>query len=206
MSVIQAEPFSLDFNVASTALVIIDMQRDFVLPGGFGEKLGNDTSLLLKAVEPTRQVLDTARRKKMLVIHTREADDDTLSILREEGGGAVRGVLHCFTGTPELARAGLDLGFYVSLAGIVTFPKAAELRETARLIPIDRLLTETDSPFLAPVPFRGKRNEPAYVMHTAAALARVKGVSDDEIAAVTTENFHRLYAKAPRVIAGSEAA
>ena len=96
-----------------------------------------------------------------VVIHTREADEDTIAILREEGGGALQGVLHCFTGTDALADAGLALGFYISLAGIVTFPKAESLRQTARRVPLDRLLTETDSPFLAPVPYRGKRNEPA---------------------------------------------
>src|SRR5438067_13038716 len=106
-----------------------------------------------------------------VVIHTREADDDTVAILREEGDGKIRGVLHCFTGTPALADAGLDLGFYISLAGIITFPKAEELRQTARRVPIDRLLTETDSPFLAPVPYRGKRNEPAYVTRIVSALA-----------------------------------
>jgi TatD DNase family protein len=99
--------------------------------------------------------------KRPVVIHTREADDDTLAVLRGDGGGELSGVLHCFTGSAALADAGLDLGFYVSLAGIVTFPRAADLRETARRIPIGRLLTETDSPFLAPVPYRGKRNEPA---------------------------------------------
>jgi len=98
-----------------------------------------------------------------VVIHTREADDDTVSMLREEGGGQLRGVLHCFTGGAALADSGLDLGFYISLAGIITFPKAEELRQTVRRVPLDRLLTETDSPFLAPVPYRGKRNEPANV-------------------------------------------
>src|SRR5439155_5100771 len=97
-----------------------------------------------------------------VVIHTREADDDTITILREEGRGVLRGVLHCFTGDAALARAGLDLGFYISVAGIITFPKTtAGLREAVRAVPLDRLLTETDSPFLAPVPYRGKRNEPA---------------------------------------------
>ena len=128
-----------------------------------------------------------------VVIHTREADDDTLAILREEGGGEVRGVLHCFTGTPALARAGLDLGFYISLAGIITFPKASELRETVRAVPIDRLLTETDSPFLAPVPHRGKRNEPAHVGRVVAALAELYETDAGELAARTGANFHTLF-------------
>ncbi len=127
-----------------------------------------------------------------VVIHTREADDDTLAILRE-GGGALRGVLHCFTGTPALADAGLALGFYVSFAGILTFPKAGELRATARRVPLDRLLTETDSPFLAPVPHRGKRNEPAYVRQVVDVLAETHGLAGDAIARATSANFHSLF-------------
>ena len=128
-----------------------------------------------------------------VVIHTREADDDTLAILREEGRGEVRGVLHCFSGTPALARAGLDLGFYISLAGIITFPKAGELRDTARAVPIDRLLTETDSPFLAPVPHRGKRNEPALVAAVVAKLAELFQIGAAEMAERTSANFHTLF-------------
>jgi TatD DNase family protein len=128
-----------------------------------------------------------------VVIHTREADEDTIRILREEGGAELRGVLHCFTGTAALADAGLDLGFYISLAGIITFPKAADLRETARRVPIDRLLTETDSPFLAPVPHRGSRNEPAFVARVVDALASLHGVSAEEIDRRTTANFHALF-------------
>ena len=128
-----------------------------------------------------------------VVIHTREADNDTVAILREEGGGEIRGVLHCFTGTPALADAGLDLGFYISLAGIITFPKAEELRQTVRRVPLDRVLTETDSPFLAPVPYRGKRNEPAYVARVVAALAEMHGKDTGELASRTTANFHTLF-------------
>jgi TatD DNase family protein len=128
-----------------------------------------------------------------VVIHTREADDDTIAILRDEGGGAVRGVLHCFTGGPALARAGLDLGLSISLAGIITFPKAAALRDTAKLVPEDRLLIETDSPFLAPAPYRGKRNEPAYVARVAAALAELKGCAVAAVAERTAANFRALF-------------
>lgn len=127
-----------------------------------------------------------------VVIHTREADEDTVAILRDEGGGRLRGVLHCFTGTDALADAALELGFSISLAGIVTFPKAESLRATARRIPADRLLVETDSPFLAPVPFRGKRNEPAHVARVAAVVAETRGVAPAELAAGTTANFHAL--------------
>src|SRR4030095_17267783 len=104
-----------------------------------------------------------------------EADADTMAILRGEGGGVLRGVLHCFTGNAALAEAGLALGFFISLAGIITFPKAAELRETARRVPLDRLLVETDSPYLAPVPYRGKRHEPAFVAEGLARLAALRG-------------------------------
>src|SRR6266850_5969176 len=117
-----------------------------------------------------------------VVIHTREADEDTVAILREEGGGELRGVLHCFTGDASLARAGLDLGFYISLAGIITFPKASELRTTVSAVPLDRLLTETDSPFLAPVPHRGIRNEPAFVTRIVEALAALHGVTAADLA------------------------
>ena len=128
-----------------------------------------------------------------VVIHTREADEDIIAILREEGGGEVRGVLHCFTGNDALADRGLALGFFVSLAGIVTFPKAEPLRQTARRVPLDRLLTETDSPFLAPVPYRGKRNEPAYVARVVAALAGLHQIPPGELAERTAANFHALF-------------
>ncbi len=128
-----------------------------------------------------------------VVIHTREADADTVAILKEEGAGEVCGVLHCFTGTPELARAGLDLGFSISLAGIVTFPKAGDLRDTVRAVPVGRLLAETDSPFLAPVPHRGKRNEPAYVARIIETLADIYGMEAGAVARQTTANFHTLF-------------
>jgi len=128
-----------------------------------------------------------------VVIHTREADDDTIRVLKEEGGGRVRGVLHCFTGGPSLADAGLALGLYISLAGIITFPKAAELRETVKRVPLDRLMTETDSPFLAPVPHRGQRNEPALVARVLGTLAELHGVERTELDRRTTANFHSLF-------------
>jgi len=128
-----------------------------------------------------------------VVIHTREADEDTIAILGEEGAGRLRGVLHCFTGTPALRDAGLALGFYISLAGILTFPKAADLRETARAIPVGRLLTETDSPFLAPVPYRGKRNEPAHVARVVETLAGMHQTPVADLARRTAANFHSLF-------------
>ncbi len=128
-----------------------------------------------------------------IVVHTREADADTIAILQEEGAGRLAGVLHCFTGGPTLAAAGLALGFYISLAGIVTFSNAEELRATVRAVPIGRLLAETDSPFLAPVPHRGSRNEPAHVARVVAALAALHGIAEAELASATRANFHALF-------------
>jgi TatD DNase family protein len=130
-----------------------------------------------------------------IIIHTREADDDTLAILDREGQGNVRGVLHCFTGTREFAKEGLDRGLFVSFAGIVTFPKAGDLREVAGMVPADRLLVETDSPFLAPVPHRGKRNEPAWVGRTLSVLAKVRKTAPEALAAQTSANFAALFLK-----------
>ncbi len=128
-----------------------------------------------------------------VVIHTREADDDTIAILREEGRDGLRGVLHCFTGGPSLATAGLELGLHISVAGILTFPKAGDLRETVRGVPLDRLLVETDSPFLAPIPHRGKRNEPAWVARVVDTLAAVHGVDPAAAAQRTSANFRALF-------------
>lgn len=130
---------------------------------------------------------------KPLIVHTRAAAADTIAILRDEGARQVGGVMHCFTETRAIAEAALALDFYISFSGIVTFKNAAELREVARVIPLERLLIETDSPYLAPVPFRGKRNEPAFVRHVAECLATLRGESLDTIATATTANFHRLF-------------
>jgi TatD DNase family protein len=134
-----------------------------------------------------------------LEIHTRDADADTIRILDEEmARGPFKAVLHCFTGGAELARRAVALGLMVSFSGVVTFKKSEALREIAAEVPLDRLLVETDAPFLAPDPHRGKRNEPAFVVHTAATLARVKGVSEVDFARATTANFFRYFDKAPR--------
>lgn len=141
-----------------------------------------------------RAQLRLARELKLpVVIHSREADTDTVDAIKSAGGGEVKGVFHCFTGTAELASAALDLGFHISLAGIVTFPNAHDLRNLVRHIPLDRLLLETDSPFLTPAPHRGGRNEPARLVHTAETVAALKGVSAAELARVTTANFHALF-------------
>jgi TatD DNase family protein len=134
-----------------------------------------------------------------LVIHARDADEDVAAILTEETGkGAFPFILHCFSSGRALAETGVKLGGYVSFSGILTFKKSEELRGIARDLPRERLLVETDAPYLAPVPHRGKRNEPAFVAHTAAVLAETIGVSADEIAAITTDNFFRLFSKMPR--------
>ena len=128
-----------------------------------------------------------------VIIHTREATDDTFAILRDAGSGRVRGVFHCFTGGVDMARRALDVGFHVSFAGILTFPKAAELREAARIVPEDRLLIETDSPYLAPVPFRGKRNEPAFVARVLDVLAETRAAERAALESAITRNFTRLF-------------
>jgi TatD DNase family protein len=131
--------------------------------------------------------------KKPIVIHTREAWDDTIALLRIHWSPQHGGIMHCFSGGPQEAQQALDLGFYLSFGGIVTFPKALEIQEAARMTPADRILIETDAPYLAPVPKRGKRNEPAYIVETAKKLAQLRNVSLQEISATTTANFRRLH-------------
>jgi TatD DNase family protein len=134
-----------------------------------------------------------------LIVHTRDADDDTIEILQNEmANGAFTGVIHCFTGTQRLADAALALGFCISVSGIATFKNSQVLRDVIRSVPMDRLLVETDAPYLAPVPKRGKTNEPSYVVHTANMLAQLKGVTPEELAASTTQNFFRLFSKVRR--------
>jgi len=130
---------------------------------------------------------------KPLVIHTRSASADTLAVLRDEGRGEVGGVFHCFTETMDVAKAALDLGFYVSFSGILTFKTAGDLREVARYVPLDRCLIETDSPYLAPVPYRGKTNTPAYVPYVAQQIAELKGIAPEEVGRITSSNFEKLF-------------
>lgn len=139
-----------------------------------------------------RKHIEASRRTgKPLVVHTRAARADTIAILREEG--ATSGVMHCFTEDWEMAKAAIDLGFYISFSGIVSFANAVELREVAQKVPLDRMLIETDSPWLAPVPYRGKTNQPAYVVDVANVLGELRGVAAEEIGERTTENFRRLF-------------
>ena len=134
-----------------------------------------------------------------LVIHTRAAAVDTLAIMREERAGDCGGVMHCFTETWDVAAAALDLGFHISFSGIVTFKNAVELKEVARRVPLERMLIETDSPYLAPVPYRGKRNQPAWVRHVAEEIARLRGVPVEIVADATSANFFRLFKIDPHV-------
>jgi len=130
---------------------------------------------------------------KPLIVHTREAAQDTLRIMAEEGADKIGGVMHCFTESWEVAQAAIEMNFYISFSGIVTFKKATSIKDVARLVPLDRILIETDAPYLAPVPFRGKLNQPAYVKHVAEEIACLRGVSLAEIGRATTENFRRLF-------------
>jgi TatD DNase family protein len=139
-----------------------------------------------------QQMQLAAEAHKPIVIHTREAWDDTIATLRAHWNPAIGGIMHCFSGAPEQARQALDLGFYLAFGGIVTFPKAVDIQESARQVPLDRLLVETDAPYLAPVPKRGKRNEPAYIIETVKKLAALRGVTEQEIAESTTKNFNTL--------------
>lgn len=147
-----------------------------------------------------RAHIAAARELKLpVIVHTRNADPETVEILRDEvGKGAFAGLIHCFTGTQMLADAALDMGFCISVSGIATFKKSDELRAVLKTVPLDRLLVETDAPYLAPMPYRSKRNEPSFVVNTAAMLAELKGVSADELANATTDNFFRLFTKAER--------
>lgn len=133
---------------------------------------------------------------KPLIIHTRNAVEDTLSIMREEGIERAGGVLHCFTESLEMAMAAIEMGFYISFSGIVTFKNAKDLKEVAKQVPLDRILVETDSPYLAPVPFRGKTNQPAYVKHVAQEVAVLRGISLEALAEATTANFFKLFKQA----------
>jgi TatD DNase family protein len=144
--------------------------------------------------ERFRTHIRAARRcRKPLIIHTREAAADTLRILGEEGAAEVGGVFHCFTETRAIAEAALDLGFHVSFSGIVTFKNALQIKEVASFVPLDRILVETDAPYLAPVPYRGKLNHPALVRHVAEEVAKLRGIGIEELAQATTANFSRLF-------------
>jgi TatD DNase family protein len=187
-------------DVTAAELVKLARHQKVVAIGEAGLDYHYDNSPRSDQEKSFRTHIAAARETGLpLVIHAREADADIARILEEESAtGAFPFVLHCFTSGPELAHRGLALGGYVSFSGIVTFKKSEELRAIAREVPLDRILVETDAPYLAPEPMRGKINEPAFVVHTAARLAAVKGVSEAELARATNDNFFRLFNKVPR--------
>lgn len=190
-----------ELDVTADDLVRLSAHPKVVAIGEAGLDYFYDNAPRDAQAEGLRRHIAAARTTGLpLVIHSRSADDDMAAILTEESGkGAFPFLLHCFSSGPDLARVGIELGGYVSFSGILTFPKSEELRDIARTVPRDRMIVETDAPYLAPKPFRGKRNEPAYVAHTAEVLAQAIGVSSEEIAEITTENAFRIFSKMPRL-------
>ena len=195
-------PLSVREEPDVTAAVLIEGARHpkVVAIGEAGLDYFYDKSACELQAKSFRQHIAAARETGLpLVIHSRDADADMAAVLEEERGkGAFPAVLHCYTGGPELARRAIELGLSISFTGILTFKKSEEIRAIAKSLPADRIMVETDAPYLAPGPFRGKRNEPAYVVETAKVLATTRGVSFEEIARQTTDNFFRLFSKVPR--------
>jgi TatD DNase family protein len=192
-----------ELDIDTKALIALTKNPKVVAIGEAGLDYHYDKSPRAVQAQRLRQHIAAARETGLpLVIHSRECDADMARILREESGkGAFPAVLHCFTGGRELAFTAIELGHYVSFTGILTFKNSDALREIASALPADRVMVETDAPYLAPLPFRGKRNEPAFVTETAKVLAQTRGVSDEEITRQTTENFFRLFNKVPRKLA-----
>jgi TatD DNase family protein len=195
-----------ELDIAVAEIVHLSKHPKIVAIGEAGLDYFYKHSTPAAQAEGFRNHIAAARETGLpLEIHTREADADTIAILEDEHKkGTFPAVLHCFTGGRELALRAVDLGLMVSFSGVITFKKSEALRDIARDIPLDRLLVETDAPFLAPDPYRGKQNEPAYAVHTAAALAAVKGISVAVLAQATTDNFFRFYTKAKRPPAGGQ--
>ena len=192
-------------DIDATKLIALSKHPKVVAIGEAGLDYHYDKSPRDVQATSFREHIAAARETKLpLVIHSRDCDDDMGKILTEEmGKGTFPAVLHCFTGGRELAFKAIDLGLAISFTGILTFKNSAGLRDIARDLPADRIMVETDAPYLAPGPYRGKRNEPSYVVETAKVLAEARGVSPDEIARQTTENFFRLFNKVPRSLANA---
>lgn len=192
-----------ELDIGAAELIAIAQHPKVVAIGEVGLDYHYDNSPRAAQEQGLREHIQAARETGLpLVIHAREADADMARILKEETGkGAFPAVLHCFTGGRELAFAAIELGHYVSFTGILTFKNSQGLRDIAAALPAERVLVETDAPYLAPLPHRGRRNEPSYVVETAKVLAEARGVSADEIARQTTENFFRLFSKVPRSLA-----
>jgi len=187
-----------ELDVTSDDLVRLAEAEKCVGIGEVGLDYHYDLSPRDAQAQGFRVHIDAARRTGLpLVIHSREAEDDTISILREEmAKGKFTPLLHCFTSHRRLADAAVDMGGYVSFSGILTYKTAEDLRETAAALPIERIIVETDSPYLAPIPYRGKSNEPAFVVKTLETLAKTRNLPVEEMACITTENFFRLFSKA----------
>jgi TatD DNase family protein len=192
-----------ELDVDAAQLVAISKHPKVVAIGEAGLDYHYDKSPRDAQAQGFRQHIAAARETGLpLVIHAREADADMARILKEETGeGAFPAVLHCYTGGRDLAFKAMDLGLYIGFTGILTFKNGQDLRDIAKDLPADRVLVETDAPYLAPLPYRGKRNEPSYVVETAKVLATTRGVSLEEIARATTDNFFRLFNKVPRNLA-----
>lgn len=194
-----------EIDISTADLVAKAAHPKVVAIGEAGLDYFYDTSPRLAQEQGFRTHIAAARQTGLpLVIHARDADDDVARILEEEmGKGAFPAVLHCYTGGPDLARRAIALGLYISFTGILTFKTSQGLRDIAASLPADRIMVETDAPYLAPGKYRGKRNEPAYVVETAKVLAQTRGVSPEQIAEQTTENFFRLFNKVPRNISAA---
>ncbi len=192
-----------ELDIDAAQLVALTTHPKVVALGEAGLDYHYDKSPRDAQAAGFRQHIAAARETGLpLVIHARQADDDMARILAEETGkGAFPAVLHCYTGGRDLAFKAIELGLYIGFTGILTFKNGQDLRDIAKDLPAERILVETDAPYLAPLPYRGKRNEPSYVVETAKMLAQVRGVAEEEIARQTTENFFRLFSKVPRTLA-----
>lgn len=190
-----------ELNYSADNIIALAQHPKCVAIGEAGLDYFYDNAPREAQAQGLRNHIDAARATQLpLVIHSRDADEDMIAILKEGmEQGAYPALLHCFSSGRDLAMKALDMGLYVSLSGILTFKRSQEIRDIVKDVPLDRLLVETDAPYLAPMPYRGKRNEPAFVRHTAEILAEVKGVSLEEITSITTDNFFRLFSKAKKV-------
>lgn len=189
-----AHPLNQDDEIDASQLASLASDERVIAVGETGLDYFYAPETKAVQVDSFRKHIQVARTlKKPLIIHTRDAQQDTLTMMQEEQASQVGGILHCFTESWEMAEQAIEMGFYISFSGIVTFKNASALREVAKRVPADKFLIETDAPYLAPVPHRGKQNQPAYVVEVAKHLASIRGTSVDEIARQSTENFHRLF-------------
>lgn len=181
---------------ADRLIELVEMDK-IVAVGETGLDYYYQTDTKLQQQESFQIHLEVAGKYKLpVIVHTRDARSDTLNMIKEHGNPESAGVLHCFTESWDMAKAAIDLNYSISFSGIITFRNAQELRDVVKKVPLDRILIETDAPYLAPVPHRGKKNEPKYVVEVAQCIADLKGVSVEELAEITTDNFHRLFPKA----------